>query len=130
MTRLGKLVHLDDFYPMFIWNLLLYQFNQKVYFAGKRLFDQIVFAIISDVKQSFKTKVLVLFKLTSEKRNKSGVGPLACVHLEKYHPVSVGSRQNQVRFCLGKFLKEDQISPRQASLRNQASSPPFVLSSP
>ena len=51
----------DDFYPTFIWNFLS-QFNQKVcYVAGKRLFDQVVFKIKSDVKPSFRTNVLVLF---------------------------------------------------------------------
>ena len=91
MARLGKLAHLYDFYPMFIWNLLLYQFNQKFYVAEKRLFDQVVFTINTDVRPSFKTKVLVLFNLTSENQSKSRVGPLACVHLEKSHPVSVRS---------------------------------------
>ena len=51
----------DDFYSTFIWNFLP-QFNQKVcYVAGKRLFDQVVFTINSDVKPSCRTNVLILF---------------------------------------------------------------------
>ena len=50
----------DNFYPTFTWNLLS-QFNQKVcYVAGKRLFDQVVFTINSDVKPSCRTNVLIL----------------------------------------------------------------------
>ena len=47
----------DDFYPTFIWNLL----SQFFYVAGKRLFDQVVFKINSDVKPSCRPNVLILF---------------------------------------------------------------------
>ena len=51
----------DDFYPTFLWNLLSL-FNEKVcYVAGKRLFDQVVFTINSDVKLLCRTNVLILF---------------------------------------------------------------------
>ena len=47
------------------------QFNQKVcYVAGKRLFDQVGFAINSDVKPSCRTNVRII-SLISEKLNKT-----------------------------------------------------------
>ena len=50
----------DHFYPTLRWNLLS-QFNQKVcYVAGKRLFDQVGFAINSDVKPSCRTNVRII----------------------------------------------------------------------
>ena len=60
--KLGGLARLSEmFYPTFISNLVS-QFNQKVcYVAGKRLFDQVVFTINSDVKPSCRTNVLILF---------------------------------------------------------------------
>ena len=60
-VRRASLPRRDDSYPMFIWNLLS-QPNQKVcYVAGKRLFDQVVFTINSDVKPLCRTNVLILF---------------------------------------------------------------------
>ena len=51
----------DDFYPTFIWYLLS-QFNKKfIYVIGKRLFDQVVFTINSDVKPLCRANVLILF---------------------------------------------------------------------
>ena len=35
--------------------------QSKVYVAGKRLFDQVVFTINSDVKPPCRTNVLILF---------------------------------------------------------------------
>ena len=59
--RWGGLAKWDDFYLMFIWNLLS-QFNQKVSSAaGKILFDQVFFAINGDVKPSCWTNVPILF---------------------------------------------------------------------
>ena len=66
-------------------------------------------------------------------------GPLARVHMENFHLAWVGFPQNQVRSHLGglarfsheriiffyEFLKEGEISPRQASPPNLASSPSY-----
>ena len=40
LARRGEMI----FYPTLTWNLLS-QFNQKVYVAGKKLFDQVFFTI-------------------------------------------------------------------------------------
>ena len=45
----------DDFYSTFIWNVLPH-FNQKVYVAGKTLFDQVVFTTNNDLKPLCRTK--------------------------------------------------------------------------
>ena len=60
VVRRASSPRLDDFYPTFTWNILT-QLNQKVYVAGKRLFDQVVFTISSDVKLSCRTNDLILF---------------------------------------------------------------------
>ena len=50
----------DCFYRTFIWNLLS-QFKQKVcYVDGKKLFDQVVFTINSDVKPLCRTNLIIL----------------------------------------------------------------------
>ena len=86
----------DDFYTTFIWNLIS-QFNQKVFYAaGKRLFDQVVFTIKSDVKPSCRTNAFILFnwhlknktKLIKENSIPScQAGPLARVHIQNFHLV-------------------------------------------
>ena len=58
----------DDFYPTFIWNLLS-QFNQDVHhIAGKRLFDQVVFRINSDVRHHAEQALLYYLIETSGKK--------------------------------------------------------------
>ena len=100
----------DDFYPTFIWNLLS-QFNQDVrHFARKRLFDQVVFRINSDVRHHAEQTLLYYIIKTSGKKTTTTktklikenstptcrAGPLARVHMVNFHLTLVGSRQNQV----------------------------------
>ena len=53
----------DDFYPT-LYGMFYFNSIKKfvsINFAGKRLFDQVVFTINSDVKPSCSTNVLILF---------------------------------------------------------------------
>ena len=64
LAQLGGIARLGEMilsHVLMVWNLLSW-FNQKVcYVAGKRLFDQVIFTINSDVKPSCRTNVLISF---------------------------------------------------------------------
>ena len=111
------------------------------------LFDQIIFTINSDVKPSCRTNVLIWsnwhLKSKTKPIKENSIRPCRAAHLREFiWNIFTSPRWDPGRFCeipprrAGSLLvwknytfirvsKEGAISPRRASLPNQASSPPY-----
>ena len=73
----------DDFYPHVHMESSISVQSKSLLCRWKRLFDQVVFTINSDVKPSCRTNVLTLCKENSVLPCRAG--PLASFHMEDFH---------------------------------------------